>query len=110
MAKEELEKEAGEYAKPFYNMTRYDYVEERTHIKEAYLAGAEPREKRIAELKEQVEALANVNIKAQNIIGELKAQIEKMKCCCNCDNYCQCKNRRCNGCHNFSHWKLKEDD
>ena len=33
------EEMAGEYAKPFYNMTRYDYVEERTHVKEAYLAG-----------------------------------------------------------------------
>lgn len=33
----------------------------------------------IEELKEQVEALANVNIKAQNIIGELKAQIEELK-------------------------------
>lgn len=51
MTEEELEKEAGEYAKPFYNMTRYDYVAERTHVKEAYYKGAEPREKRIEELE-----------------------------------------------------------
>ena len=36
-----FEKEAGEYAKPFYDMTRYDYVEERTHVREAFQKGAE---------------------------------------------------------------------
>lgn len=38
----------------------------------------------IKELKEEIENLANINIKAQNIIAELKAQNEKMKCCYNC--------------------------
>lgn len=36
-----FEKEAEEYAKPFYNMTRYDYVEERTHVKKAFEDGVE---------------------------------------------------------------------
>lgn len=36
-----FEKEAEEYAKPFYDMTRYDYVAERTHVKEAFQKGAE---------------------------------------------------------------------
>ena len=36
-----FEKEAEEYGKPFYNMTRYDYVEERTHVKKAFQKGAE---------------------------------------------------------------------
>ena len=36
-----FEKEAEEYAKPFYDMTRYDYVAERTHIKKAFQEGAE---------------------------------------------------------------------
>lgn len=39
MTDEKLEKEAGEYAKPFHDMTRYDYVEERTHVRQAYIAG-----------------------------------------------------------------------
>ena len=65
MTKEELEKEANKYADE--NATpdldysfRVDIFEA---SKEGYLAGAEPREKRIA---------------------ELEAQIEKMKCCGNC--------------------------
>lgn len=36
-------------------------------------------EKENAELKEDVEGLANINIKAQDIIAELKKQIDKMK-------------------------------
>lgn len=64
-------------------------------------------QKENAELKEKIESLANINIKAQNIIAELKEhnkdlcesldimnnresdlleQIEKMKCCQNCKN------------------------
>ena len=54
MTREELEKEADEY------VTR---TNNNDFTIEAYLAGAEPREKYIA---------------------ELKAQIEKMKCCGNC--------------------------
>lgn len=36
-------------------MTRY--VKERTHVKKAYLAGAEPREKQIVELEKENEML-----------------------------------------------------
>lgn len=36
-------------------------------------------EKENAELKEQIESLANINIKAQNIIADLKAEIENYK-------------------------------
>ena len=35
-------------------------------------------------------------------------QIDKMKCCTNCNCYHKTTPHRCNGCHNFSHWKLKE--
>lgn len=50
-----------------------------------YLAGAEPREKRIAELEQQ---------------------IEKMKCCGNCENrYGQ---EKCEDCHNYSKWNFKQ--
>ena len=39
-------------------------------------------------------------------IKELKEQIEKMKCCGNCENrYGQ---EKCKDCHNYSKWKLKQ--
>ena len=84
MTKEELKQEAKEYAKPWKNSLAY------VSIKDAYLAGAEPREKRIA---------------------ELEAQIEKMKCCENCNNFQHRINHRCNTkCKNLSEWEIKEND
>ena len=52
---EELEKEAEEYAFTHWADTdeKGDYLEDDVLIKEAYLAGAEPREKRIAELEKE---------------------------------------------------------
>ncbi len=77
MTKEELEKEAYDYAEkhafrvPYDGSNKfYDDVDFKAS-EEGYLAGAEPREKRIA---------------------ELEAQIEKMKCCENCvhrEPYCE---------------------
>ncbi len=69
MTKEELEKEAEEWV--ISNTEIYDdkigiECEKEPQVKEAYLASAEPREKRIA---------------------ELEAQIEKMKCCGNCEHF-----------------------
>ena len=86
MTKEELEKEANKYADenatPDLNYSfRVDIFEA---SKEGYLAGAEPREKRIADLEDK---LANADYQLEgrdNEIRELKAQIEKMKCCGNC--------------------------
>ena len=62
MTEEELEKEATEYAQ---KLGAKDFIAKPKEIVAyfGYLAGAEPREKRIA---------------------ELEAQIEKMKCCGNC--------------------------
>ena len=58
-------------------------------LTDAYFAGAEPREKRIK---------------------ELESQIWKMKCCANCENYCQRIDNRCNTkCKNHNLWKLNED-
>lgn len=68
MTKEELEKEAVEYTdsteekKHWSDETDSNAVFTREEVEQAYLAGAEPREKRIA---------------------ELEAQIEKMRCCIN---------------------------
>lgn len=76
MTDEKLEKEAGEYAKPFHDMTRYDYVEERTHVKQAYLAGAKPREKQIEELKDDnnklLDVINNQDVKIADLEEDLK--------------------------------------
>ena len=71
MTKEELEKEAEEYVKQNYcemcvmaDDCKCGCID--CFTVQAYLAGAEPREKRIA---------------------ELEAQIEKMKCCYNCSKW-----------------------
>ena len=98
---EELEKEAQEFE---LANTTYDVVEsngkERTKkvcditVQEAYVAGAEPREKRIAELEQQ---------------------IEKMKCCDNCANEDRedfyddtWHNDICVNCKNNDKWELRK--
>ena len=62
MTKEELEKENAELKA--YN--------------EKLLNGDIEKHNKIVELKEQVDALANVNIKAQNIIGKAKEIIKRL--------------------------------
>ena len=127
MTKEELEKEAEksfeqykvtdeDYVVSPYSddmgekmlMYNYEYYAEETYSRfyiQGYLAGAEPREKRIAELEttnkrisDECHKLVGSLEKKQNEIVELigkvaflendlnnaKAQIEKMKCCGNC--------------------------
>ena len=83
---EELKKEAEEFTdskKSFWRQGRTCI----DSVKQAYLAGAEPREKRIA---------------------ELEAQIEKMKCCGNCDWSNYLPNGNCLDCDGKKNWKLKE--
>lgn len=67
------------------------------------------------ELKEHIESLANINIKAQDIIAELKEQIEEMKCCENCKHWEEnCKYKTCKYLYlhvyrdemNDDHWEL----
>lgn len=65
MTKEELRKEAGDYAEkhafrvPYDGSNKfYDDVDFKAS-EEGYLAGAEPREKRIAELEAQIEKMRN---------------------------------------------------
>lgn len=95
MNKEELKKEAEEWikknSKEFITNPKcspFDYA------KAIYLAGAEPREKRIADLEatnknisDECHKLVDSLEKKQNEVAELEAQIEKMKCCGNCKYY-----------------------
>ena len=77
-----FDKEADKWLENNLHSTEEDY-------KEAYLAGAKSREKRIA---------------------ELEAQIEKMKCCENCNNFMHRIDHRCNTkCKNLSEWEIKEN-
>jgi hypothetical protein len=100
MTKEELKKEAEEYAKKWARNEDNKGKAEWACYYNGYLAGAEPREKRIA---------------------ELEAQIEKMKCCRNCKNEGDYKEPYrygtgwCNICKrhkvakgNFDKWEIKE--
>lgn len=114
--KEKLEKEADEYATENYEQCIYDDVigwkTDYEARKQAYLAGAEPREKRIEEIEKELkdkdsqlnnwykewqkqnERIAELEAENDDIydalnteslkISELEAQIEKMKCCENC--------------------------
>ena len=81
MTKEELEKEAEEWlCNNLHSASEEDFIK-------AMVDFAEPREKYIA---------------------ELKAQIEKMKCCGNCANLCGCGLRGYEECKNFDKWEIKE--
>lgn len=85
MIKEELEKEATEYALEWGDKTDGTYA----CCRDGYLAGAEPREKWIT---------------------ELEAQIEKMKCCENCAWWYKLPNgqRDCaETCENRDNWSLR---
>ena len=87
MTKEELEKEAEEYANNLMFVYETDIVQRivRERVRLALIDVLEPREKRIA---------------------ELEAQIEKMKCCYNCKHsrteYEHCKTPK------SEKWEIKE--
>lgn len=89
MTKEELEKEAELFIER--NFVDFTVCEkDRFFLMRTYLAGAEPREKQIDELKAQTKVLEQ-NLEdteicengLKNRIAELEAQIENMKCCGN---------------------------
>ena len=88
MAKEELKKEFEKYLKD--SSDYYDPREPLTERKllQLWLDCAEPRDKRIAELEAQIEGKETEFQYFSNSykikITNLKAQIEKMKCCGNC--------------------------
>ena len=68
MTKEELEKEAEDYANK--KVPKAEMPIRNSELVKAYLAGAEPREKRIAELEQKLEQIRNYL--AKDIPHELK--------------------------------------
>ena len=83
MTKEELEKEAEEYGIDNFEQCMYDDVKGwETDCKarvQAYIDGAEPREKQIQIDAEQIRNLQKQNGELTDKVRELEAQIEKMK-------------------------------
>lgn len=92
MTKEELEKEADNYANnlerelmkeyedyPEYGQCSYLATIPVPHARSAYLAGAEPREKQIQIDAEQIRVLQKDKGNLTDKVKELEAQIEKMK-------------------------------
>jgi hypothetical protein len=84
MTKEELEKEArAKYKTGSYPQLHPDHFA----FIHGYLAGAEPREKRIEELEKENKTLEGCLLAEQEYTQMLEQQIEKMKCCANCEKY-----------------------
>ena len=88
-------------------------VFEEADMKQAYLTGAEPREKQIQIDTEQIRALQKQNGELTDRVKELEAQIEKMKCCFNCkfDNLEPpeiISNGVCKNCIHYSKWELED--
>ena len=115
MTKEELEKEAEGWRDERY----LEDMGVRKPCKQAYLAGAEPREKRIEELEvtnkkisNECHKLVDSLEKKQKEIAELEAQIEKMKCCANCE-YTPPFDKHCDNCirgsikFRYMNWQLR---
>lgn len=108
MIKEELEKEAEEWLSitdNHLNDERTHFLSESEYAEQAYLAGAEPREKqiqidaeqiralqkdkgnltdRVTDLEAQLEREKNLNQCLSDHNEQLREQIEKMKNCRNC--------------------------
>lgn len=121
MTKEELKNDAMVYAHKKFN-------EEQAYlhdiIAQTYLAAAEPREKRIAELEKVMEDRLRDVLKDNTLVNallasekrktaqleqennRLKAQIKKMRMCANCSKWldCECEEPT-DVCDN---WKMKE--
>ena len=104
MTKEELKQEAEEKCVCTDEAMRIMY-------RIGYIDGAEPREKRIAELEDKL-ANADYQLEGRDLeIRELKAQIEKMKCCENCqtvrDAEGNCYLKKDGKCKDKDKWELR---
>ena len=124
MTKKKLEKEAEKWLRKYLLCCNCEkkcncidsnsYCEEQ--VLKSYVAGAEPREKRIQIDAEQIRALQKQNGELTDKVKDLEAQIEKMKYCYNCskwndgqcadipsDSYC-CADFVCDK------WEIKENE
>ena len=84
MTKEELEKEAEKYLKQKLEERKAKFVFELPKVyikdvKETYLAGAEPREKRIAELEGKLRRAETLNYQDAKLINEYGDRIDELE-------------------------------
>ena len=106
MTKEDIRRESEEKYNERLKQIGYKIKYKDETYNDGYLDGAEPREKRITELEEKNADLIGKVAFLENDLNNAKAQIEKMKCCGNCENrYGQ---EKCADCHNYSKWKFKQ--
>ena len=111
MTEEQIKQKAEEYAKENY------CDEVRATARNAYLDCARLKEKRITELQQKNNKLLDV-INNQDVkIADLEKQIEKMKCCQNCEIFTYHNSASCgepilidksHGTYVCDKWKLKE--
>ena len=100
---EKLKREGIKYACDY--PTSYGKGYKRVDLRKAYIAGAEPREKKIAKLEEQITKWKEDYIALENLKDN---QIEKMKSCCLCV-HCG-KDCDSSGCGNpCDKWELAEN-
>ena len=81
MTKEELKKEVEEWVEKEYDVLKYEKCERKDFIftyyelkemgKQAFLAGAEPREKRIVELESKIKQQEQQLIKSKELIKNI---------------------------------------
>jgi cell division protein FtsB len=112
MKREELKKEAEEKANAFCKENKLiagsEILRFGSAFERGYLASAEPREKQIQIDAEQIRALQKQNGELTDKVKKLEAQIEKMKCCGNCDFVFRDGNCYYDKeCKNKDHWKLR---
>lgn len=98
MTKEELEKEAEEYA-----LKQWEGNIPWSVIQKSYYDGALPREKQIQIDAEQIRALQKQN-------GELTDELAELKALLNCNNCSELSEEECESCAEYSHFKCKRKD
>ena len=84
MTKEELEKEAEEYAEgmaKYYASTHEDCIPSQfeKYLRNAYISSAEPREKRITELEKKVKSLGERCLQLQKDKGNLTDRVRELE-------------------------------
>lgn len=98
-----LKQKAKEYISDNCKRWEFDGLTVDDIANEAYLAGAEPREKQIQIDAEQIRALQKQN-------GELTDELAELKALLNCNNCSELSEEECGSCAEYSHFKCKRKE
>lgn len=110
MTDKELEKKAeqysSKYARQYYHNDKSGFTTSEEEVCKAYIAGA----KEIIEIEKVSDYCWEENQQLKQENKQLKAQIEKMKCCWNCKHPAKDSTGCCcpfaASCHNRSLWEM----